>query len=177
MINISQIRKFDSVNGVGIGVSVFCSGCNKRCKNCFNKELQNFSVGDHLNDQKINEIVSYLKNIHVNHLSLLGGDFLDQDLDDVRLFLNIIKKEVPNKLIWLWTGYVYQEMLNSDNYIDKLRCEIINDFIDYLVDGPFIESLSSKRIILRGSENQIIWKKDPISKKLVEDSELMNFRL
>lgn len=173
MIRISQVRKFDSANGNGIGVTVFCSGCMKRCKNCFNSELQSYNVGKELD---VEEVVIYLKNEHVNHLSLLGGDFLDQDLGEVRVFLEKVREEVPDKKIWLWTGWVYQEMLSSDNYIDKLRCELIKDFVDYLVDGPYIESLSSGRILWRGSTNQIIYKRNSDG-DLVPDQELMDVRI
>lgn len=176
MIRISQIRKFDSANGNGIGVTLFCSGCLKRCKNCFNSELQSFNTGEELTPELIDKIINYLNNPHVNHLSLLGGDFLDQDLEEVRDFLRIVKEKAPGKKIWLWSGYIYESMLNSEDFIDKMRCKIIQDFADYFIDGPYIESLGSNRIMWRGSTNQVIYKRNDFD-VLEVDEELMNTQI
>ena len=78
--------------------------------------------------------------------------------------------------MWIWTGYVLEDLKNSKDYLDNLRLRLLTDYADYVVDGKYVESLASKRIIFRGSKNQIIYKKNELG--LFEpDQELNNFRL
>ena len=78
--------------------------------------------------------------------------------------------------MWLWTGYVLEDIKNSSDYLDNLRFRLLTEYVDYLVDGRFIKSLMSKRIIFRGSTNQIIYKKNELG-IFEPDEELNNFRL
>ena len=76
----------------------------------------------------------------------------------------------------MWTGYVLEDLKNSNDYIDILRVKLLEKYVDYLVDGKFIKSLASKRIIFRGSSNQIIYKKNSLG-EFEPDEKLNNFRL
>lgn len=160
-MKVAQVRKLDSANGSGIAVTVFLSGCKFFCKGCFNREYADPGYGEELTEEKIDEIIGYLKNPHVNHLSLLGGEplLLPEGPAPLIHFLERVKEEVPEKLIWIWSGYTLQDLQSSDKYLDKERLGIINRFADFFVDGRFVESLASNRILFRGSSNQIIWKK------------------
>jgi anaerobic ribonucleoside-triphosphate reductase activating protein len=59
------------------------------------------------------------------------------------------------KNIWIFTGYVLEHLIDSNNNDDKLRLKIISE-CDYLVDGPFIEELKDLSLPFRGSSNQRI---------------------
>lgn len=159
-MKVAQIRRLDSANGSGIAVTVFLSGCKFFCKGCFNREYADPGYGEELTEEKIEEIIRYLKNPHVNHLSLLGGEplLLPEGPTPLIHFLERVKKEVPGKKIWIWSGYTLQDLQSSDKYLDKERLSIVTRFADYFVDGRFVEGLASNRLLFRGSSNQIIWR-------------------
>ena len=59
-----------------------------------------------------------------------------------------MKERYPDKTIWMWTGYKY-ENLNDE------QLEIIK-YIDILVDGEFIETDKCINKRFKGSNNQRI---------------------
>ena len=144
-MNIAQIRKYDVANGPGIRTTMFVSGCTHDCKNCFNKEYQNFAYGEKFNKEIENKIVSYAA--QTNRLSVLGGEPMQQNLELVCLLKRV--KEETDATIWMWTGYVYE---NLQTEIQKK----ILEYVDVLVDGPFIESKKDLTLKFRGSSNQRI---------------------
>lgn len=144
-MNIAQIRKYDVANGPGIRTTMFVSGCTHDCKNCFNKEYQNFAYGEKFNKEIENRIVSYVA--QTNRLSVLGGEPMQQNLELVCLLKRV--KEETDATIWMWTGYVYE------NLQTEMQKKIL-EYVDVLVDGPFIESKKDLTLKFRGSSNQRI---------------------
>lgn len=142
----AQIRETDIANGEGIRVSLFVQGCPFRCKNCFNEDFQNFSGGNEWNEQIENEFISLGERPYIKGFSILGGEPMAQDEDLLNLLKNIKKR--TNKSIWVWTGFVYENL--SDFQKEFLQ------YIDYLVDGPFVEELKDMKLKFRGSSNQRI---------------------
>ena len=146
-MNYIGLNKYDTANGEGIRVSLFVSGCTLYCKGCFNKESWNFKAGKEFTKYVKEEIINELKNPWISGFSLLGGDPLEPKLhDEVLDLVKSIKMEIPNKDIWLWTGRLYED--EKDN-------EIL-EYIDVLIDGPFIQELADKNLQYRGSSNQRI---------------------
>ena len=177
MLNYITIKPLDSANGSGIATSIFFSGCRFHCPDCFNSVAWDENAGNPVTDEVIDKFIKYLKNPHVSHSAILGGEpLLLLDPDTMEHFLDRIKTEVPEKPIWMWTGYVLEDLKNSNDYIDILRVKLLKKYVDYLVDGKFIKSLASKRIIFRGSSNQIIYKKNSLG-EFEPDEELNNYRL
>lgn len=153
-----NIKRYSSENGLGVGTSIFFTGCTLRCPGCHNEEIWDFRSGKLFDRAAQDLVIQYLGDKHVSHLSVLGGEPLDQNLQELREFLERVRLEVPLKKIWIWTGYVVGDMKNSDDPKDKERLEfLMSGLFDYIVDGPFIESLKSPTILFRGSKNQIIW--------------------
>ena len=148
-MKVAQVRKLDIANGPGIRASIFVSGCTHNCKNCFNKEYQNFNYGLDFS-QKEQEIMSIMENPMVTGLNVLGGEPLQQinDTDLQNLLESVSKTEKP---IWLWTGYTFEEILASPNK-DKLQG--ILQYVDILIDGRFIEEKKNLNLKYRGSSNQ-----------------------
>lgn len=142
----AQIRETDIANGEGIRVSLFVQGCPFRCKNCFNEDFQNFSGGNEWNEKIENEFISLGDRPYIKGFSILGGEPMAQDEDLLNLLKNIKKR--TNKSIWVWTGFVYENL--SDFQKEFLQ------YIDYLVDGPFVEELKDMKLKFRGSSNQRI---------------------
>lgn len=177
-MNYAQMRKYDSSNGSGIGATIFLSGCKHNCPGCFNSLYFDEDYGTLLDDKAIDTFIGYLKNPHVNHSAILGGEplLMPTGPEDLEHFLKRVKEEVPGKSMWMWTGYTLNDLQVSSDYLDKIRLRLINDYVDYLIDGKYVKALYSNRIIFRGSTNQIIWKKNE-SGIFEECKELNNFRL
>ncbi|SKC66639.1 anaerobic ribonucleoside-triphosphate reductase activating protein [[Eubacterium] yurii] len=143
----AQIRKYDIANGVGIRTSVFFTGCTHNCFNCFNKDYQDFAYGKEFTQSQIDEIIRYLSEDEISGLTILGGEPLQQDYNDMINFLTQVRKST-SKSIWIYSGYTYEEILNS-----KEKMEIIS-YCDVLVDGRYEEKLRNLRLKFRGSSNQ-----------------------
>jgi anaerobic ribonucleoside-triphosphate reductase activating protein len=146
-MNYIGLNKYDTANGPGIRVSLFVSGCTLCCKGCFNKESWKFNAGLPFTDSIKNDIINELKKSWISGFSLLGGDPLEPKLhSEVLDLVKSIKSEIPNKDIWLWTGRIYENIINND----------ILKYIDVLIDGPFIQEFSDKTLKYKGSKNQRI---------------------
>ena len=162
MGNIAKIKKFSIENGNGIRTSIFFSGCEHHCKNCFNSELWDFTVGRPLtSDIYINEIKPTI-NEHIAGISILGGEPMHpKNVETVCHFVWNFKEDFPNKTIWLWSGYTLDELL-SEEYKKQLDdvCKFnevvkhILENIDVLVDGRYIDEQRDLRLKWRGSSNQ-----------------------
>ena len=100
----SAIKYCDVANGPGIRTTIFVSGCTHNCKNCFNKEYQDFSYGKPFTKEIEDEIISYVKD--TNRLSILGGEPMQQGIELINLLKRV--KEETNATIWMWTGYIYE---------------------------------------------------------------------
>lgn len=148
-MNYADIKKVDIANGVGCRVSLWVSGCTIRCPGCHNECAWDFSYGKEFTKETEDYILGLLKPNYIAGLSVLGGEPLDQD-DSLVKFLHRVKTEIPNKTIWLYTGYKV-----SINDIFGPRIDLMDD-IDVIVDGPFIEKKKVIDLRFRGSTNQRI---------------------
>lgn len=148
----AKIKRFDIANGVGIRTSVFVSGCSNKCKGCFNQELWDKNYGQEFTDETIKEILDSIDKPYIDGLSILGGDPLEYyNLEMVdKLIVDFRKRFGFNKSIWMWTGYLLEDIINDDR-----RWEVVRK-LDYLVDGPFIQKKKNLKLKYRGSENQRI---------------------
>ncbi|QQK07344.1 anaerobic ribonucleoside-triphosphate reductase activating protein [Miniphocaeibacter halophilus] len=144
----AQIREFDVANGPGVRTTIFVTGCTLGCKNCFNKEYQDFNYGNIWTREQTNEIVKYLKSDIIEGMTILGGEPFDNSEDLVKI-VSDIKKETK-KNIWIFSGYVFEKLIKDKKNIELLK------LCDVLVDGPFVEELKNLRLKFRGSENQRI---------------------
>ena len=154
-MNYGTIKKRDIANGPGVRVSLFVSGCTHHCKGCFNAETWNFDYGQPFTKETEDEILSYLAPDFVAGLTLLGGEPFEPQNQRVLLpFLRRVREQLPNKTIWCYTGYVWDEELKKPS---RARCETTDEMlslIDVLVDGEFVEAKRNIRLRFRGSENQ-----------------------
>jgi len=143
----SQIRNLDIVNGPGCRISIFVSGCERRCKNCFNPETWNFDHGKEFTEDTLNSILELAKPDHISGLSILGGEPLHpKNREEVIRLARKFKEKYPDKTVWLWTGYLIEEVFE----------DLVDSEIDVVVDGKFVEALKDLRLKYRGSSNQRI---------------------
>lgn len=153
-MNYAAIKKNDIANGPGVRVSLFVSGCRHRCKNCFNSEAWDFEYGKPFDEETQYNILKALEPQYIEGFSLLGGEPLEiENAKALAPFLKRVKEQFPQKSIWCYTGFVFdEELLKLENTAIKECLESI----DVLVDGRFIEELKSPALIFRGSSNQRI---------------------
>lgn len=142
-----KINKTDIANGPGVRVSLFVSGCRNRCKGCFNPETWSFDYGESFTMRTIEEILEALSPDYIAGLSILGGDpFESENILGVLELCYEAKRLYPDKTIWIYTGYLYEDFKDLP----------IMEYIDVLVDGPFIEALKDISLKFKGSSNQRI---------------------
>ena len=145
----AKIDPFEYVNGTGIGVSLFVQGCHFHCKDCFNSETWDFSGGKPwTEDSKKIFFVSVLR-VCIERVSILGGEPLaDENFQDVLDLVQTIHEKFPEKKIWIYTGYTWENLLN-----DSQKKEIL-PYINILVDGRFETDKKDLSLKFKGSSNQ-----------------------
>lgn len=145
-----QIRKFDVANGPGIRSTLFVAGCTLRCPHCFNESYQSFKAGEPWTTEVEADFLAHLANDRIKGVTILGGEPLDQIMDDQLLNLLTRIKHETGKSIWIYSGHLYEDLIQHP----KRRA--ILEVCDVLVDGPFIMEQKNLKLKFRGSENQRI---------------------
>lgn len=147
--------KNDLAAAPGVCTTVFVQGCPIHCPGCHNKSSWDFNGGSEFNDDVLEEV---LKALHANGihrtLCIMGGEpFADQNQNGVLYLVATVKHIFPDTPIWVWTGYELKDIID-----DTMVSEIL-EFVDTVVDGPYIEKLRDVTLPHRGSSNQKIWDK------------------
>ena len=157
----------DMNNGDGLRVVLWLSGCNHHCAKCQNPQTWNPDSGILFDKNAENELIEELKRDYISGLTLSGGDPLhENNLEEVLNLVNKIRLSLPEKTIWLYTGYTWEQIMKYEfgsKYIkspdggywncDALR-QIIVSKCDILVDGRYIENQRDITLKWRGSSNQ-----------------------
>ena len=172
----ASIRELDISNGEGVGVALFVQGCHFHCYNCFNPDTWDFNGGKEWTQEIEDKLIELASRPYIKRLSILGGEPLaDENLDGVLHLVDRFCLSLPNKTIWLYTGYEVNlesyEILtigkeyaktryeftttqpSRSNTANFLRKSILNN-VDVLVDGRYIDSQRDVNLKWRGSKNQ-----------------------
>lgn len=164
----AQIRSMDISNGEGVGVSLFIQGCPFHCKNCFNSETWDFNGGKEWTEKTKNKFMELIDRPYIKRVSFLGGECLaDQNLDEVLKLVKQIRISFPEKTIWLYTGFCWNDIMCSfaglqadcvvldkkDIEAWEKRRKIISN-VDVLVDGEYIDEQKDLSLKFKGSKNQ-----------------------
>ena len=152
MSKIAGIYWDDTAAAPGISLSVYFSGCHFHCPGCHNPEAQNFDYGEEYTTDIRQEIMEKLnKNGVMRTLCILGGEPLcPENIGDVLNLIGWCKNDYPDLKIYVWTGYIYENLLERN---EKLLQNILEN-IDVLIDGPFIKEQRDITLAMRGSRNQ-----------------------
>lgn len=156
-MHVGEILKADSANGTGIRVSIFVSGCTNRCKGCFQPQTWDFSYGRLYDEAMEQMIIDELSASYYQGLTILGGEpFEPSNQEELVKLIRRVKKELPEKNIWIYTGFTYDKDLCPGGCRYTRFTDEILDATDILVDGRYIEEQKSMFLNFRGSANQRI---------------------
>ena len=134
-------------DGEGIRVVLYVSGCVHCCKGCHNRESWDCNVGKLFTQEVKEKLFKLLARDYIDGFTLSGGDpLIEVNLKECTILCKEIKERFPNKTIWLYTGYVYENVSDLD----------IMNYVDVVVDGPFIQEQRDITLPFRGSSNQRI---------------------
>ena len=176
-MHVGEVMTADVANGEGMRVSVFVSGCRNHCKGCFQPQTWDFNYGREYTPEIEQFIIDELSKSYYDGITILGGDPMEPENQELVLrLLRRIKKELPDKNVWAYTGYVYDRDLvpGGKRFVDGVTRELLES-IDILIDGRFVEELKNLMLNFRGSSNQrIIKMKETLETGKVVLSELNN---
>ena len=148
------IIKNDLAAAPGISFTFFSQGCGHHCPGCHNQQTWDFDGGKEFTQETLDFIKD---NIDANGIErtfcVMGGEPLDpNNLFLTDLVISYVKDNFPNKQIYLWTGYTYEELLKRSDS----RLKSILQKVNVLIDGPYINELRDITLSMRGSSNQKI---------------------
>lgn len=162
-MNYIKITKCDIANGPGCRATLWVSGCNHHCLHCHNPDTWSLNVGKCFTADTMNELISDALPNYISGLTFSGGDPLHpENYSAVMTIAKIFKEKFPDKTIWLWTGYLWEE----------IKCLYGIQNIDVLIDGEFVESLKDLSLKWRGSSNQRVID----VKKSLESNEIVLYK-
>lgn len=156
-MNYAGIKYCDIANGLGCRTVLFVSGCRNHCEGCFQPQTWDFGYGEPFDEKAQKEVLDSLEPYYIQGLTLLGGEPMEPENQKALLpFVKKIKERYPNKNIWAFTGYIYDQDLVSGGRKHTEDTDELLSLIDVLVDGPFRQEQKDISLKFRGSANQRI---------------------
>ena len=150
----ADIKKVDVANGPGVRVSLFVSGCTHKCKGCFNEEAWDFKYGHEYTQKEEDKIIELLKPDYIEGITILGGEpFEYVNQKGILPLLRRIRKELPNKTIWCFSGYTFDTDILEDMCNKYEETKELISYIDVLVDGKFEIDKKKFKLKFRVSSN------------------------
>lgn len=156
-MHYAEIKYCDIANGQGVRTSLFVSGCRRCCPGCFNQEAQDFSYGKPFAGEVVEDVLRSLEPFYIAGLTVLGGEPMEPENQQGLLpLLQELKARYPQKTVWLYTGDVYEDLIDPEYPHHTNNTDELLSLCDILVDGPFLEQEKDITLQFRGSRNQRI---------------------
>jgi anaerobic ribonucleoside-triphosphate reductase activating protein len=150
-MNYLDIQHCNMVNGDGLRTVIWVSGCERKCKNCFQPHTHDINSGIKFDKQAKEELFKDNYEEWCSGVTILGGEPLHpQNRKEIIKLAKELKEQFPNKTIWLYTGYTWSEIVD-----DTSMREIIK-YVDIICDGPYIDELRNVDLKWVGSSNQSV---------------------
>ena len=147
-MNYHNITKDDMKNGDGLRVVLWVAGCSPHCPNCQNPVTWDPDDGILFDKNARKELLDIVSQDYISGITFSGGDPLfESNREEVYELIEYIKSVYPNKTVWLYTGYTFNDLKKF------VPIGILNK-IDVIVDGPYIEKFRDTTLKWRGSSNQ-----------------------
>lgn len=153
-----DITTEDMLNGDGLRVVLWVSGCSHHCKGCQNELTWDPDVGIDFTEESEKELFEKLNQDHISGITFSGGDPLhDRNVDTILELILKIRRNFPTKTIWLYSGYTLAEVhkTKDGNYPEYMRWKIVSK-VDVFCDGKYNEVLRSVPTPWVGSTNQMV---------------------
>ena len=152
-------------NGDGLRVVLWLSGCSHNCYKCQNPQTHDPNSGILFDEKAEEELFRELSKDYISGLTLTGGDPLhENNLDGVLNLVNKIRLLMPQKTIWIYSGYEWEHIFDDSYHYHPLSAEKlltwrskrqqILKLCNIFVDGRYIDSQRNIQLMWRGSENQ-----------------------
>lgn len=139
------------LNGDGLRVTCWISGCDIGCFNCYNPQTWDFNSGIPFTEDTMQEILYDLSKPYIKGLTLSGGHPLDPlNAPEVLKIVKRVKMVFPNKDIWVYSGYVWENIIKDETLREIMK------YTDVLVDGAYVDELRDISLPFKGSSNQRI---------------------
>ena len=146
-MNVGRIKFNDIADGLGVRTTVFVSGCRRHCPGCQNPETWDFDYGERFNWQVEQMLIDSLRPSWIQGLTICGGEPFEAENEAVLIpFLQRVRREMPGKDIWIYSGYTLEELQGRE----------LLQYVDVLVDGEFLKDQKDAGLAFRGSRNQRI---------------------
>lgn len=139
----------------GLCVTFFTQGCPHQCHGCHNPQTWDFEGGIEFTPEVLDKIIKGLTAQGINRsLCIMGGEPLCSENEFLTLLvIKTVKEKLPNTQVYIWTGYTHEELTKRGGHM-----KLILELADYLIDGPYIESLRDVTLTMCGSSNQRVIK-------------------
>lgn len=148
-MNYLDIQHVNMVNGSGLRTVIWVSGCERKCKNCFQPHTHNINAGIKFDKKAKEELFKDNYTDWCSGITFLGGEPLHPvNRKEIIELAKEAKEKFPNKNIWLYTGFTLEEIQQD------LSMKDILNYIDVLIDGPYIDEFKDLNLPYRGSSNQ-----------------------
>lgn len=149
MLYLADYNKDSISEGEGLRNVIYISGCLHRCPDCFSPETHAFDYGIPFTRERQARVIQDLQNPLIDGLTLCGGDCFFSPVDTAR-FVAKVRQVCPNKTVWAYTGFTYEELLQDSDRLDLLL------LLDVVIDGKFQKDKRDVSLPYRGSSNQRI---------------------
>lgn len=144
-MNYHNITKDDMLNGDGLRVVLWVSGCTHHCEECQNPITWDLAGGIPFDDAAEKELMEALTPEHVSGITFSGGDPMHPfNRSEVTRLAQKVKETFPDKTIWLYTGFRWEDV----------KDEPVMQYVDVLADGRFVKALNDNNLHWVGSSNQ-----------------------
>lgn len=144
-MNYHNITVDDMLNGDGLRTVLWVSGCDHHCRGCQNPQTWCENSGIAFDDRAKAELFEALSRDYMTGVTFSGGDpLMPCNRETIAELIHEIRKTLPNKTIWLYTGSLFEEIRDLP-FISE---------IDVIVDGPYVEALRDVQLHWKGSANQ-----------------------
>ena len=148
------------VDGPGVRVSLYTSGCRNCCKGCHNPETWDFKYGKEYTEKTEKEILEAMNHDYIKGFTFSGGDPMEEETQ--RVLVGLVKKIktlYPNKDIWSWTGYEYNDLIKGGTKYCEVTDELLS-YIDVLVVGKFVLELRDIDMNETKKQGKVVMLKD-----------------
>ncbi len=140
-----NITTDDMLNGDGLRTVLWVAGCEHHCEECHNPVTWDVNGGLPFDEKAEDELFTKLSPKHISGLTFSGGDPLHpQNRAEVTRLAGKLRETLPQKNIWLYTGYLWEEIRSLE----------MIPLLDVVVDGEFVKALFDAKLHWKGSSNQ-----------------------